>query len=109
MKKRIAKIVKPCCQCKQCQTICPIQAIFLENNTYEIHPELCSGCGLCASTCPQQNIILIEWSSENMTHSHQTSTYLKAHKLATYQEKQQFIAEAVIRVNAKRKNPGGSQ
>lgn len=51
-----------CNQCQNafCMTVCPTKAIYRskDNGTVLINDKNCVGCGLCATAC-QQNVILI--------------------------------------------------
>jgi Fe-S-cluster-containing hydrogenase component 2 len=42
-----------CTGCGVCLSLCPQEAIVLEEGTAEIRQDLCSGCGICISSCPQ--------------------------------------------------------
>ena len=39
-------------RCHACVETCPESAINVQNNQITIAPELCIGCGSCASECP---------------------------------------------------------
>ena len=43
-----------CIECGVCATVCPTQAIKLEDGKYVIDPEKCIECGTCAGVCPMQ-------------------------------------------------------
>jgi RnfABCDGE-type electron transport complex B subunit len=45
-----------------CKTVCPVDAVCVENGLARVSPLLCNGCGLCAKICPN-NIIAIEEST----------------------------------------------
>lgn len=53
-----------CKSCFRCVEICPTKAIrhYLKHENYEemwiVDPELCIGCGVCASNCPNKKIYL---------------------------------------------------
>lgn len=48
--------------CEQCGVCaderCPMDAIKEEDDNYEVIPERCIGCGVCAPTCPTESISL---------------------------------------------------
>ena len=41
-----------CIACKKCEKACPSQAITVVDNCAKIDYSKCSGCGLCAESCP---------------------------------------------------------
>ncbi len=43
-----------------CASVCPNNAICIENGIAHIDKRLCVGCGLCVNACPNQLITLIE-------------------------------------------------
>jgi Pyruvate/2-oxoacid:ferredoxin oxidoreductase delta subunit len=49
-----------CIQCETCLGRCHFGAIRREESGIVVIPERCLGCGLCASTCPNDAITLIE-------------------------------------------------
>ena len=46
------KITDKCIACGACAANCPVEAISLKGDKYEIDPEKCISCGMCASICP---------------------------------------------------------
>ncbi len=40
-----------CCGCKDCEAVCPVGAITIEDGASHIDPETCIGCGLCQGVC----------------------------------------------------------
>lgn len=46
------KINDKCIACGSCASVCPMGAIKLEGDKYEIDPEICINCGLCETVCP---------------------------------------------------------
>lgn len=42
-----------------CMSVCPQDAICLENGIAHIDPRKCIGCGLCAKACPRQLITVV--------------------------------------------------
>ncbi|MBQ3791965.1 MAG: 4Fe-4S binding protein, partial [Clostridia bacterium] len=42
-----------------CASVCPNQAICIENGIAHVRSQACIGCGLCAKTCPQHVIDLV--------------------------------------------------
>lgn len=42
-----------------CQSVCPHDAICIENGIARINPRNCVGCGMCAKTCPNHLITLV--------------------------------------------------
>lgn len=47
-----------CTQCQECTEQCPINAIYLENDSIVINQQECLGCGFCAAHCPEEAIKL---------------------------------------------------
>ncbi len=43
-----------CFQCGACTAICPTNALYLDQETFEVKfdPELCKGCEFCIAICP---------------------------------------------------------
>lgn len=48
-----------------CVSICPFDAIKIENGISAVDYELCKGCGLCAEACPKHIIKLIPYESKH--------------------------------------------
>lgn len=51
-------IGKDCSTCHYCYNECPVRAIRFVGNTYQIDPEKCVECGVCARVCPTGRITL---------------------------------------------------
>ena len=56
----IEHVGRRCCSCKNCETICPVDAIKFKKDEYgfdypEINHEKCIDCGRCFSICPVFN------------------------------------------------------
>jgi Pyruvate/2-oxoacid:ferredoxin oxidoreductase delta subunit len=53
-----------CNLCETCIEICPMEAISFQNTDHEktiiIDSDLCIGCGICASNCPQDAVDLLK-------------------------------------------------
>jgi len=45
-----------------CKTVCPTNAIYIQDGLAYIEPRLCTGCGLCVKECPKK-IISVEKSN----------------------------------------------
>ncbi|RLF15875.1 MAG: hypothetical protein DRJ66_03780 [Thermoprotei archaeon] len=51
-----------CTACGRCVSICPYNAITLEDKRAKVIEDLCEGCGLCVSLCPVNAIRLLKIS-----------------------------------------------
>ena len=40
-----------CSGCGDCQAVCPVNAIVIEDGNSHIDPDACIGCGLCQGVC----------------------------------------------------------
>ena len=47
-----------CNSCDACRIYCRFEAVYQGDNTYEVDPYACEGCGLCEAVCPVQAISL---------------------------------------------------
>ncbi len=47
-----------CSGCGACATICPVQAVQMEDDVPVIDQEWCIGCGVCATVCPTEAVVL---------------------------------------------------
>lgn len=41
-----------CVSCGACEAQCPVGAISMGDDKYEINPDTCIDCGSCAGQCP---------------------------------------------------------
>lgn len=48
-----------CLGCGDCATVCPVNAICIEDSIARVNKNICIGCGLCAKECPKNIIKLI--------------------------------------------------
>lgn len=46
------KITDKCIACGSCESECPVGAIHMGKNIYEIDPDTCIECGSCRAVCP---------------------------------------------------------
>ncbi len=51
-------IERLCTGCGACLSVCPMDAIELDNVTARIDPEKCTDCGACLAVCPNDAIVL---------------------------------------------------
>lgn len=51
-KRRVYTISVLCVVCRACVGACPANCISWGYDRYEIDPNECRGCGICAMTCP---------------------------------------------------------
>ena len=52
-----------CLGCGDCASVCPVDAICLQDGIARINREVCIGCGACAKACPKHIISLIPRSA----------------------------------------------
>ncbi len=45
-----------CISCGTCEGECPVGAISMDADHYEIDPNACTDCGTCAGVCPVEAI-----------------------------------------------------
>lgn len=57
------------CVAHSCKTVCPKNAISIENGRAFINSELCVGCGLCAKACNYFAIVKLERPCERACHA----------------------------------------
>ena len=62
------QITKNCVCCHNCATECPMQAIDYVGCKYEIDPDKCVECGLCARVCHTASIINTEDNAHPPAH-----------------------------------------
>jgi pyruvate ferredoxin oxidoreductase delta subunit len=48
-----------CRGCGLCESVCPDSAVHVVNKVSVIDYEYCKGCGLCAYECPAEAIVMI--------------------------------------------------
>lgn len=48
-----------CCGCREASKWCPVDAITIVDGTTEVLKNLCIGCGICVTKCPQGARILV--------------------------------------------------
>jgi len=51
-------IAEECTSCGVCEDRCPMDAIKVSDDAFEINRERCIGCGVCASGCPAGAIVM---------------------------------------------------
>ena len=49
-----------CDQCGRCAEVCPVNAIYKEEDVWLIDHEKCVGCGTCVRECPLQVMIMVD-------------------------------------------------
>jgi MinD superfamily P-loop ATPase len=47
-----------CSGCGECATICPVEAVRMEDGVPIIDCDWCIGCGVCATVCPTDAVVL---------------------------------------------------
>ena len=45
-----------CISCGACKANCPMEAISMGSEHYEVDPDLCIDCGVCQIGCPAEAI-----------------------------------------------------
>jgi L-aspartate semialdehyde sulfurtransferase ferredoxin len=56
----IKMIEEKCTDCTVCIPLCPVDALYLDNNTLKVKfiPEKCIACGMCIKGCPTGAMVL---------------------------------------------------
>ncbi|MEJ2248289.1 MAG: Coenzyme F420 hydrogenase/dehydrogenase, beta subunit C-terminal domain [Candidatus Lokiarchaeota archaeon] len=62
-----------CCNCGWCSSICPVNALIIEADNFEINEDKCIKCGLCFSQCPRS--FLINESYKNIINLNKKSKF----------------------------------
>jgi ferredoxin len=52
---------KNCLSCGGCISVCPEQAIVMQNKIAFVHVKKCISCGICVDTCPIHAISMEEY------------------------------------------------
>ncbi|MCF8034179.1 MAG: 4Fe-4S binding protein [Desulfarculaceae bacterium] len=47
-----------CVACGECEAICQVAAVKVDDETAEVDQELCLGCGLCVTACPNDALVM---------------------------------------------------
>lgn len=55
--KPVVKFSK-CCQCGSCYFLCPNGSMAEKDGYFEPNLDFCKGCGICASVCPVNAIVM---------------------------------------------------
>lgn len=50
-------ITETCVACGACEATCPMEAISMGAEHFEINAEACVSCGACAGACPMEAIV----------------------------------------------------
>ena len=66
------KITNNCVGCHNCFSECPMQAIEWVGKKYEIDPDICVECGLCAKVCHTSSIIDVDAPDNVIYHEPRT-------------------------------------
>ena len=51
--------VAKCCQCGWCYLFCPTGSMVEKDNHFAPDLDFCKGCGICASVCPNDAVLMI--------------------------------------------------
>lgn len=47
-----------CIGCGECETLCPVQAVSMDDDVPVVDTEWCIGCGVCATACPTDAVTM---------------------------------------------------
>lgn len=98
-----------CVGCETCIEECPVDAIYLENETAHIEKKLCIRCGTCHDICPEEAIrhdgekipedveANIEWTKKllkNYSTTEERRAFLV--RIGKYFNKEKVVAEKTI-------------
>lgn len=81
--------VEKCIACEQCLEACPLDAIFIKNDSVHIDPAKCIGCASCIDACPE-GAIDVNWGAGVSNIQEKMVEYVKA-VLKDKQNKSAFI------------------
>lgn len=56
--------LEKCSRCMQCISICPYQAISIEDNIISVNDVYCRGCGACATICKNNAMTLTSYGNK---------------------------------------------
>ncbi|MGQ9664852.1 MAG: hydrogenase iron-sulfur subunit [bacterium] len=63
-----------CSLCRTCISVCPYNAIYIENEKIRVREDLCMGCGVCTSACPAAANWLEKFTAKEISAWIRTST-----------------------------------
>lgn len=85
-----------CCHCGVCAGVCPIHAIWMQNNVLSIEVDKCVDCGLCVNCCPASGYELSDLTLEDVKSIPFYSTAAKDERISADASSGGFVTQTLL-------------